>query len=50
MKEEWDKLKSDDLARIQRNRSSRVLNSPGSELSAAAKAGTSSSIPSAAAI
>jgi hypothetical protein len=50
MKEEWDKLKSDDAALIQRNPAARGLNSLGGELSAAAEAGTSSSTPSAAAI
>jgi hypothetical protein len=50
MKEEWDKLKSDDAALIQRNPAARGLNSPGGELSAADEAGTSSSTPSAAAI
>ena len=50
MKEEWDRLKSEDLSLIQRNHAAHGLNSPGGELSAAAEAGTSSSTSSAAAI
>ena len=50
MKEEWDKLQLDDLSIIQRNPAARGLNSPGGELNAAAEAGTSSSMPSTAAI